>query len=35
MIAATAMEHGMIMVTNNESHFQRVPDLILENWLKP
>jgi tRNA(fMet)-specific endonuclease VapC len=34
LIAATALEHGMVVVTNNEFHFQRIPGLQLENWLR-
>ena len=35
LIAATAIEHGLTCVTNNENHFKRIPDLIRANWLKP
>ncbi len=35
LIAATALEHGMVLVTNNTSHLSRVAGLILENWLMP
>jgi len=35
LIAATAMENGLICVTNNENHFKRIPNLPLDNWLKP
>jgi tRNA(fMet)-specific endonuclease VapC len=35
LIAATAIEHGLTCVTNNENHFQRIPNLIRDNWLKP
>jgi tRNA(fMet)-specific endonuclease VapC len=31
-IAAHAKSMGMILVTNNEREFRRVPDLIIENW---
>ncbi len=34
MIAAHARSHGMVLVTNNEKHFQRVSDLNIENWTK-
>jgi len=34
LIAATALEHGLVMVTNNESHFQRIAGVQLENWLR-
>lgn len=33
LIAATALVHGLVIVTNNESHFNRVPGLKIENWL--
>ena len=35
LIAATAMENGLVCVTNNENHFKRIPNLALDNWLKP
>ncbi len=34
MIAAHARSQGLILVTNNEKHFNRVPGLIIENWTK-
>lgn len=34
MIAAHARSQSMTLVTNNEKHFQRVPDLRIENWTK-
>jgi len=33
LIAATGLEHGLIVVTNNEGHYQRVGGIRLENWL--
>ena len=33
LIAATALVHRLAVVTNNESHFRRVPGLDVENWL--
>jgi tRNA(fMet)-specific endonuclease VapC len=33
LIAATGLEHGLIVVTNNESHYQRIAGIQLENWL--
>jgi tRNA(fMet)-specific endonuclease VapC len=32
-IAATALVHGMGVVTNNVAHFSRVPGLHIEKWL--
>lgn len=33
-IAAHARSEGLIMVTNNEREFNKVPGLQLENWIK-
>ena len=33
-IAAHALAAGLIVVTNNEREFRRVPDLIVENWIE-
>jgi len=33
LIAATAMIHGLAVVTNNVAHFRRVRDLQVINWL--
>jgi tRNA(fMet)-specific endonuclease VapC len=35
LIAATALEYGLLLSTNNENHFSRVPGLTLDNWSKP
>ena len=32
LIAATAIEGGFILVSNNIKHFRRIPGLILEDW---
>lgn len=32
LIAATAIEHQLIMVTANQREFERVPGLVVENW---
>lgn len=32
-IAATARSRGLTLVTGNVRHFERVPELALENWL--
>jgi tRNA(fMet)-specific endonuclease VapC len=34
LIAAQARDHGLILVTNNTKEFQRIPDLLIENWVK-
>ena len=33
-IAACALAHDLVLVTNNEKHFKRVKGLKLENWMK-
>lgn len=33
LIAATGFEHGLLVVTNNASHYQRIAGIRLENWL--
>jgi tRNA(fMet)-specific endonuclease VapC len=33
LIAATGLEHGLTIVTNNEHHYQRITGLQIENWL--
>jgi tRNA(fMet)-specific endonuclease VapC len=35
LIAATALEHGLALVSNNTSHFSRIAGLQLDNWLRP
>jgi tRNA(fMet)-specific endonuclease VapC len=32
LIAATALENGLAVVTNNESHFNRITGLQVLNW---
>jgi tRNA(fMet)-specific endonuclease VapC len=32
LIAAQAVSMGVVLVTNNEREFSRVPDLMVENW---
>jgi predicted nucleic acid-binding protein len=34
MIGACALTHNLILVTNNEKHFQRIKGIKLENWTK-
>lgn len=33
LIAAHANSLGVILVTNNEREFRRIPDLVVENWV--
>jgi tRNA(fMet)-specific endonuclease VapC len=33
LIGATALSHGYTIVTANIRHFQRIPNLQVENWL--
>ncbi len=33
LIAAAGLEHGLIVATNNESHYRRITGIRLENWL--
>ncbi len=33
LIASTALTHNLILVTNNEKHFNRINGLEIENWL--
>lgn len=35
LIAAHARSLGLTVVTDNEREFERVPRLLVENWLKP
>lgn len=35
LIAATALYHGLTLVTNNLSHYYRVPGLTVETWQTP
>ena len=32
LIGVSAIANGMIMVTNNESHFKRINEIQIENW---
>jgi tRNA(fMet)-specific endonuclease VapC len=34
LIGATAMYHGLVLVTNNTKHFERMHPLRLENWMR-
>jgi len=34
LIAASALVHGLVLITNNEEHFRRVNGLRRENWLQ-
>lgn len=33
LIASIAHVHGCVLVTNNLTHFRRIPDLVVDNWL--
>ncbi len=33
LIAATAIEHGFILATNNENHHNEIAGIRIENWL--
>ena len=33
LIAATAITHGLAVITNNKEHFKRIPGIRTENWL--
>lgn len=35
LIAATALEVGRVLVTNNVAHFQRIPNLPVISWRTP
>lgn len=35
LIAASALVHGLAVVTNNEDHFKRISSLVVENWFRP
>ena len=35
LIASTALEHSLTLITNNESHFNRILGLTIDNWLNP
>jgi len=34
IIAATALSHSLVLVTNNERHFSRIDGLRIDNWAK-
>ena len=33
LIAGIALENELALVTNNEKHFGRIPNLKIENWI--
>ena len=35
LIASTALSRGAILVTGNRAHYERIPDLQLEDWIRP
>ena len=34
MIAGQALSYGLVLVTNNQKHFDRIPGLVVQNWLQ-
>ena len=34
-IAATALTHNLVLVTNNTKHFSKINGLVLKNWASP
>jgi len=32
LIASIAIENKLVLVTNNQRHFRKIPNLQLENW---
>lgn len=34
LIGATAVANGLVMVTNNVSHFEKIAGIEVENWIK-
>jgi tRNA(fMet)-specific endonuclease VapC len=34
LIGASALVHGLGIVTNNEDHFRQIPGLQVTNWLR-
>ena len=34
LIAATAIKHGLTVVTDNLKHFSRIDGLTIENWIE-
>ena len=35
LIAATALDHGRVLVTGNQAHFAWIPGLVLADWRVP
>lgn len=34
LIGCSAIKNGLVLVTNNESHFERIKNIKIENWIK-
>ena len=34
LIGATALYHKLVLVTNNTKHFERMENILLENWMQ-
>jgi tRNA(fMet)-specific endonuclease VapC len=35
IIAATAITHGLVLVTTNTAHYRRITGLVLDRWTQP
>lgn len=34
MIGSTAVEHDLVLVTNNVKHHERIDEIVIENWIQ-
>jgi tRNA(fMet)-specific endonuclease VapC len=34
LIGVSSIANGLVLVTNNESHFERINNIVIENWTK-
>ena len=35
LIGSSAVSHGLTMVTNNVSHFEKIKGIVIQDWTKP